>query len=81
MELMKLTQTIKIQEEALLEISKNHETAVQRRNFLYVPTLELTPCCQKTSRGSKLHFSNNVCVCHPQWHSAPRARGGVVELL
>lgn len=65
MELMKLTQTIKLQEEALLEISKNHETAVQRRNFLYVPNLELTPCCQKTSRGSKYIFRIMfVCVTY-----------------
>ncbi|XP_056280649.1 coiled-coil domain-containing protein 146 isoform X2 [Pseudoliparis swirei] len=40
LELMKLTQTISLQEKALLEINRNHETAVQRRNFLGVHLLE-----------------------------------------
>lgn len=31
---MKLTQMINLQEQALMEINKNHETATQRRNFL-----------------------------------------------
>ncbi|KAM3588064.1 uncharacterized protein V6R79_020206 [Siganus canaliculatus] len=40
LELMKLTQMIKQQEEALLEVNKNQETAVQRRNFLGIQLLE-----------------------------------------
>lgn len=42
LEVMKLTQMINLQEEALLEINRNHETAIQRRNFLYVHNLEFT---------------------------------------
>lgn len=62
-ELMKLTQMIKLQEEALLEINKNHETAMQRRNFLYVPILELTLSSLNSNQGSKLHLPNIVSVC------------------
>ncbi|XP_070848662.1 coiled-coil domain-containing protein 146 [Chaetodon trifascialis] len=40
LELMKLTQMINLQETALLEIHKNLETAVQRRNFLGIQLLE-----------------------------------------
>ncbi|XP_068442723.1 coiled-coil domain-containing protein 146 isoform X2 [Clinocottus analis] len=40
LELMKLAQTINLQEKALLEINRNHETAVQRRNFLGIHLLE-----------------------------------------
>ncbi|XP_078099199.1 coiled-coil domain-containing protein 146 [Sander vitreus] len=40
LELMKLTQMINLQEQALLEINKNHETAIQRRNFLGIQLLE-----------------------------------------
>ncbi|TKS90704.1 Coiled-coil domain-containing protein 146 [Collichthys lucidus] len=40
LELMKLTQMINHQEEALLEINKNHETAIQRRNSLGIQLLE-----------------------------------------
>ncbi|XP_039999054.1 coiled-coil domain-containing protein 146 isoform X1 [Xiphias gladius] len=40
LELVKLTQMINLQEQALLEISKNHETAIQRRNFLGIQLLE-----------------------------------------
>ncbi|XP_071358990.1 coiled-coil domain-containing protein 146 [Trachinotus anak] len=39
-ELVKLTQMINLQEHALLEINKNHETAIQRRNFLGIKLLE-----------------------------------------
>ncbi|XP_006811003.1 coiled-coil domain-containing protein 146-like, partial [Neolamprologus brichardi] len=37
---MKLTQMISHQQETLLEINKNHETAIQRRNFLGIQLLE-----------------------------------------
>ncbi|AWO98014.1 putative coiled-coil domain-containing protein 146 [Scophthalmus maximus] len=40
LELVKLTQMINFQEQALLEMNKNHETAVQRRNFLGIQLLE-----------------------------------------
>ncbi|XP_038594903.1 coiled-coil domain-containing protein 146 [Micropterus salmoides] len=40
LQLIKLTQTINLQEQALLEINKNHETAIQRRNFLGIQLLE-----------------------------------------
>ncbi|XP_034433995.1 coiled-coil domain-containing protein 146 isoform X1 [Hippoglossus hippoglossus] len=40
LELAKLTQMINLQEQALLEINKNHETAVQCRNFLGIQLLE-----------------------------------------
>ncbi|XP_047431349.1 coiled-coil domain-containing protein 146 isoform X2 [Mugil cephalus] len=40
LELMKLTQAIKLQEETLLEIKENHENAIQRRNFLGIQLLE-----------------------------------------
>ncbi|XP_041820375.1 coiled-coil domain-containing protein 146 [Chelmon rostratus] len=40
LELMKLTQMINLQEQALLEINKNHETAIQRRNSLGIQLLE-----------------------------------------
>ncbi|XP_028425880.1 coiled-coil domain-containing protein 146 isoform X3 [Perca flavescens] len=40
LELMKLTQMINIQEQALLEINKNHERAIQRRNSLGIQLLE-----------------------------------------
>ncbi|KAM6896112.1 coiled-coil domain-containing protein 146 [Lycodopsis pacificus] len=40
LELMKLAQTINLQEQALLEINKNHETGIQRRNFLGIQLLE-----------------------------------------
>lgn len=42
MELLKLTQMVNLQEQALLEINKSHEAATQRRNFLYVNILKLT---------------------------------------
>lgn len=42
LELMKLTKTINLQEQAFLDIEKNHETATQRRNELYVHNSELT---------------------------------------
>lgn len=35
-ELMKLGQMVDLQEKALIDMNKKHETAVQRRNFLYV---------------------------------------------
>lgn len=38
---MKLTQMISRQEEAILEVNKNHDAAVQRRNFLYVHSFKL----------------------------------------
>uniref|UniRef100_A0A3Q3RYK6 Coiled-coil domain containing 146 n=1 Tax=Mastacembelus armatus TaxID=205130 RepID=A0A3Q3RYK6_9TELE len=40
LELMKLTQTISLLEQALLEVNKNQETATQRRNFLGIQLLE-----------------------------------------
>ncbi|XP_005725305.1 coiled-coil domain-containing protein 146 isoform X4 [Pundamilia nyererei] len=40
LELMKLTQMISHQQETLLEINKNHKTAIQRRNFLGIQLLE-----------------------------------------
>ncbi|XP_070710324.1 coiled-coil domain-containing protein 146 [Pempheris klunzingeri] len=40
LELIKLTQMINLQEEALLEINKNHEAAIQRRNLLGIKLLE-----------------------------------------
>ncbi|XP_049423271.1 coiled-coil domain-containing protein 146 isoform X3 [Epinephelus fuscoguttatus] len=40
LELMKLTQMMNLQEQALLEINKSHETAIQRRNFLGIHLLE-----------------------------------------
>ncbi|XP_067438506.1 coiled-coil domain-containing protein 146 isoform X1 [Thunnus thynnus] len=40
LELMKLTQMNNMQEQALLEINKNHETAIQRRNSLGIQLLE-----------------------------------------
>ncbi|XP_029317440.1 coiled-coil domain-containing protein 146 isoform X2 [Cottoperca gobio] len=40
LELMKLTQTINLQEQALLEVNTNHETAIQRRNLLGIQLLE-----------------------------------------
>ncbi|XP_070785470.1 coiled-coil domain-containing protein 146 [Enoplosus armatus] len=40
LELMKLTQMINLQEQALLEMNKNHETAIQRRNSLGIQLLE-----------------------------------------
>ncbi|XP_074482320.1 coiled-coil domain-containing protein 146 isoform X3 [Sebastes fasciatus] len=40
LELMKLTKTINLQEQAFLDIEKNHETATQRRNELSVQFLE-----------------------------------------
>ncbi|KAM7378172.1 hypothetical protein PAMA_013188 [Pampus argenteus] len=40
LELMKLMQTSDLQEQALLEINKNHETAIQRRNSLGIQLLE-----------------------------------------
>ncbi|KAI3366797.1 hypothetical protein L3Q82_009457 [Scortum barcoo] len=40
LELMKLTQMVDLQEQALLEINKNHETAIQRRNSLGIQLLE-----------------------------------------
>uniref|UniRef100_A0A671Z1W4 Coiled-coil domain containing 146 n=1 Tax=Sparus aurata TaxID=8175 RepID=A0A671Z1W4_SPAAU len=53
LELMKLTQMISAQEEALLEINKNHETAIQRRNFLGIQLLEheevLLNCYEKVN--------------------------------
>ncbi|XP_029351480.1 coiled-coil domain-containing protein 146 [Echeneis naucrates] len=39
-ELVKLTQMINQEEQALLEINKNHEIAIQRRNFLGIQLLE-----------------------------------------
>ncbi|KAM6895690.1 coiled-coil domain-containing protein 146 [Xenentodon cancila] len=39
-EVMKLTETINLQEEALLEINRNHETAIDRRNALGIQLLE-----------------------------------------
>lgn len=33
-ELARVTQMINLQEQALLEINKNHETTVQQRNYL-----------------------------------------------
>ncbi|XP_061570455.1 coiled-coil domain-containing protein 146 [Cololabis saira] len=40
LEVMKLTETIKLQEEALLEINRNYETAIDRRNSLGIQLLE-----------------------------------------
>ncbi|XP_037316692.2 coiled-coil domain-containing protein 146 [Pungitius pungitius] len=40
LELMKLTQTTNLKEQALLEMNKNQETAIQRRNFLGLQLLE-----------------------------------------
>ncbi|XP_033968254.1 coiled-coil domain-containing protein 146 isoform X2 [Pseudochaenichthys georgianus] len=40
LELMKLTEMINVQEQALLETNRNHETAIQRRNSLGVQLLE-----------------------------------------
>ncbi|XP_040886163.1 coiled-coil domain-containing protein 146 [Toxotes jaculatrix] len=40
LELMKLSQMINLQEQTLLEMNKNHETAIQRRNFLGIQLLE-----------------------------------------
>ncbi|XP_029017231.1 coiled-coil domain-containing protein 146 [Betta splendens] len=40
LELTKLTQMIDLQEKALIELNKGHETATQRRNFLGVQLLE-----------------------------------------
>ncbi|KAK2883115.1 hypothetical protein Q8A73_022048 [Channa argus] len=40
LELMRLTQMINLQEQALLDINKHHETATQRRNFLGIQLLE-----------------------------------------
>ncbi|KAG7497280.1 hypothetical protein JOB18_034699 [Solea senegalensis] len=40
LDLVKLTKMINLQEQALLEMNKNHETAVQRRNFLGIQLLE-----------------------------------------
>ncbi|XP_008277135.1 coiled-coil domain-containing protein 146 [Stegastes partitus] len=40
LELTRLSQMIKLQEETLLDINKNHETAIQRRNFLGIQLLE-----------------------------------------
>ncbi|KAL3977350.1 olfactory receptor [Sarotherodon galilaeus] len=40
LELMKLTQMISHQQETLLEMNKNHEAAIQRRNFLGIQLLE-----------------------------------------
>uniref|UniRef100_A0A8C4IMF7 Coiled-coil domain containing 146 n=1 Tax=Dicentrarchus labrax TaxID=13489 RepID=A0A8C4IMF7_DICLA len=40
LELMKLTQMINLQEKSLLEMNKNHETAIQRRNLLGIQLLE-----------------------------------------
>ncbi|XP_034718803.1 coiled-coil domain-containing protein 146 isoform X1 [Etheostoma cragini] len=40
LKLMKLTQMINLQEEALLEINRNHEKAIQRRNFFGIQLLE-----------------------------------------
>lgn len=42
LELMKLTQMSDLQVQALLEINKNHETVIQRRNSRYVLNLNLT---------------------------------------
>ncbi|XP_036978375.1 coiled-coil domain-containing protein 146 isoform X1 [Acanthopagrus latus] len=53
LELMKLTHMINAQEEALLEINKNHEKAIQRRNFLGIQLLEheevLLNCYEKVN--------------------------------
>lgn len=58
LELKKLSDIMKLQEEALLETSKNQETAIQRRNSLYVPPiLETTRCLE--SKSKKKHV---VCV-------------------
>ncbi|XP_069565330.1 coiled-coil domain-containing protein 146 [Brachyistius frenatus] len=40
LELLRLTQTINLQEETLLEINKSHENAIVRRNFLGIQLLE-----------------------------------------
>ncbi|XP_024913199.1 coiled-coil domain-containing protein 146 isoform X2 [Cynoglossus semilaevis] len=40
LELVKLTQMINLQEQALVEMNKNHENAVQHRNFLGIQLLE-----------------------------------------
>lgn len=45
---------IKLQQDALTDINKNQDTAIRRRNFLYVPP--------NLSRGSRLNFPNNICV-------------------
>lgn len=37
LELARLEQMIKLQQDALTDTNKNQETAIQRRNFLYVP--------------------------------------------
>ncbi|XP_041833687.1 coiled-coil domain-containing protein 146 isoform X2 [Melanotaenia boesemani] len=51
LELMRLSQAINLQEESLLEINRNHETAIQRRNFLGIQLLEhevvLVNYCEK----------------------------------
>ncbi|XP_072233448.1 coiled-coil domain-containing protein 146 [Leuresthes tenuis] len=39
-ELMRLSQTMNLQEETLLELNRNHENAIQRRNFLGIQLLE-----------------------------------------
>ncbi|CAG5927628.1 unnamed protein product [Menidia menidia] len=40
LELMRLSQAINLQEETLLELNRNHENAIQRRNFLGIQLLE-----------------------------------------
>nr|XP_020455145.1 coiled-coil domain-containing protein 146 isoform X2 [Monopterus albus] len=40
LELIKLTKMISLQEQRLVEVNKNHETATQRRNFLGIQLLE-----------------------------------------
>ncbi|KAK5849294.1 hypothetical protein PBY51_008945 [Eleginops maclovinus] len=40
LELMKLTEMVNLQEQALLDINRNHETAIQRRNSLGIDLLE-----------------------------------------
>lgn len=52
LELTKLAQVIKQQEEASLEFRKSHEEAVERRNYLYAPALKLAAHCPSQAEDS-----------------------------
>ncbi|XP_068163606.1 coiled-coil domain-containing protein 146 [Antennarius striatus] len=66
LELMKLTQMINLQQEALLEMNKNHEKAVQRRHFLDTQLLEhedvLLNYCGKVKVQETALTQNNVAL-------------------
>lgn len=52
LELTKLAQVIKQQEEASLEFLKSHEEAVERRNYLYAPASTLAARCPSQAEDS-----------------------------